>query len=249
MLTFLRKIRKSLIGSGSAKKYILYAVGEVLLVMIGILLALQVNNWNENQKRKQLEFNLVGGLLEEMQINREIVTESKERHEDHLKSIENILFDDTISFQLKLRDFWRQLNFRSSDFQSGTFQSIVSEQGLSIISNMRLKKFIASWEDKKADIVENEAREWQLVHERIYPLYSDKIRMLDFMRSPNDGSTNPMEDNSKSESKIRDMINDQSYQGLLIQRRRNERIVIREIGGLISDLDSMIIQAQSILYQ
>ena len=51
MLAFLRKIRKSLIGIGSTRKYLYYAIGEILLVMIGILLALQVNNWNSNRKK------------------------------------------------------------------------------------------------------------------------------------------------------------------------------------------------------
>ena len=49
MLTFLRKIRKSLIESGSARKYIVYAIGEIALVVIGILMALQINNWNEER--------------------------------------------------------------------------------------------------------------------------------------------------------------------------------------------------------
>ncbi len=52
MITLLRKIRMSLIRSESFHKYLLYALGEILLVMIGILLALQVNNWNENRKVK-----------------------------------------------------------------------------------------------------------------------------------------------------------------------------------------------------
>ena len=57
MPTFLRRIRHSLIVSGSTRKYLLYAAGEVLLVMIGILLALQVNNWNQNrQEAKKQEF-------------------------------------------------------------------------------------------------------------------------------------------------------------------------------------------------
>ena len=52
MLTFFRRIRKGLLGDGATSKYLLYAVGEILLVMIGILLALQVNNWNEGRKEQ-----------------------------------------------------------------------------------------------------------------------------------------------------------------------------------------------------
>jgi hypothetical protein len=50
MLTFFRKIRKSLIDGSSARKYVLYAIGEIALVVIGILIALQINNWNEWRK-------------------------------------------------------------------------------------------------------------------------------------------------------------------------------------------------------
>ena len=55
MLTFLRRIRRSLIESGSSRKYLLYAIGEVALVVIGILIALQINNWNEERKSQAKE--------------------------------------------------------------------------------------------------------------------------------------------------------------------------------------------------
>lgn len=55
MLTFLRRIRKSLIESGSAQKYLLYAIGEIALVVIGILIALNINNNNlKNQQEKKI---------------------------------------------------------------------------------------------------------------------------------------------------------------------------------------------------
>lgn len=52
MLRFFRQIRQKLIEQDKVRKYVWYALGEVLLVMIGILLALQVNNWNEQRKNK-----------------------------------------------------------------------------------------------------------------------------------------------------------------------------------------------------
>lgn len=51
MLAFFRKIRRSFIESGSTQKYSLYAIGEIALLVIGILIALQINNWNEERKR------------------------------------------------------------------------------------------------------------------------------------------------------------------------------------------------------
>jgi len=55
MLRFFRNIRQNLIENGNVRKYIWYAFGEIMLVMIGILLALQVNNWNEKRKNNSNE--------------------------------------------------------------------------------------------------------------------------------------------------------------------------------------------------
>ncbi|MBK7873742.1 MAG: hypothetical protein IPJ74_25325 [Saprospiraceae bacterium] len=49
MLKFFRTIRRRLLESGSLRKYLVYAIGEILLVVIGILIALQVNTWNQHR--------------------------------------------------------------------------------------------------------------------------------------------------------------------------------------------------------
>jgi len=54
MLKFFRNIRQNLLSENKIGKYLLYALGEILLVMIGILLALQVNNWNETKKLRTI---------------------------------------------------------------------------------------------------------------------------------------------------------------------------------------------------
>ena len=63
MINFFRKIRHNLLSDNKVIKYLLYAIGEILLVLIGILLALQVNNWNENRKERVIELK----TLSEMQ--------------------------------------------------------------------------------------------------------------------------------------------------------------------------------------
>lgn len=52
MIKFFRKIRQNLLSEGKLGKYIKYAIGEIILVVIGILIALQINNWNENRKQQ-----------------------------------------------------------------------------------------------------------------------------------------------------------------------------------------------------
>ncbi|HEX9828363.1 MAG TPA: DUF6090 family protein [Flavobacteriaceae bacterium] len=50
MIKFFRKIRQNLLSEGNTIKYVKYAIGEIILVVIGILIALSINNWNENRK-------------------------------------------------------------------------------------------------------------------------------------------------------------------------------------------------------
>ncbi|MBO0323145.1 hypothetical protein J0X14_12630 [Muricauda sp. CAU 1633] len=63
MIKFFRKIRQKLLSENKFSKYLLYAVGEIVLVVIGILIALQVNNWNESRKnaivRKNYSISLI----------------------------------------------------------------------------------------------------------------------------------------------------------------------------------------------
>lgn len=56
MIRFLKKTRKTLVSENKTTKYLKYALGEIALVMIGILLAMQINNWNQNRLQKN-EFN------------------------------------------------------------------------------------------------------------------------------------------------------------------------------------------------
>ena len=66
MLRFFRSIRKKLIEQDNIPKYLLYAVGEILLVVIGILIALQVNNWNEERKDQNLTIQYLMSLREDL---------------------------------------------------------------------------------------------------------------------------------------------------------------------------------------
>ena len=66
MIKFFRKIRRNLLNEGKTTRYFKYAIGEILLVVIGILIALQINNWNENNKRDVIRQSYYKQLLEDL---------------------------------------------------------------------------------------------------------------------------------------------------------------------------------------
>ena len=63
MIKFFRKIRQNQIMENKTGKYFKYAIGEIVLVVIGILIALQINNWNENKKVKTTEIYVLNEVL------------------------------------------------------------------------------------------------------------------------------------------------------------------------------------------
>jgi hypothetical protein len=70
MLKLFRKIRQNLLMENKTGKYFKYAIGEIFLVVIGILIALQINNWNENRKLENNKQKLLLALKQELQINK-----------------------------------------------------------------------------------------------------------------------------------------------------------------------------------
>lgn len=57
MIKIFRKLRRQLINEGKTSNYLKYAIGEIVLVVVGILIALQINNWNHNKIKRLLKIN------------------------------------------------------------------------------------------------------------------------------------------------------------------------------------------------
>ena len=69
MITLFRRFRQRLLSENKFSKYLIYAIGEIILVVIGILIALQVNNWNQNRIDSKIEKQLLTELLENLEVN------------------------------------------------------------------------------------------------------------------------------------------------------------------------------------
>ncbi|WP_052188181.1 DUF6090 family protein [Cellulophaga sp. Hel_I_12] len=91
MIKFFRHIRKNLLNEGKTTKYFKYAIGEIILVVIGILIALQINNWNENRKANQLETNFFNNVLLDLQKDEEKLHYYKNFHTKRIEYLDTLL--------------------------------------------------------------------------------------------------------------------------------------------------------------
>ncbi|ASV31799.1 DUF6090 family protein [Maribacter cobaltidurans] len=98
MIKFFRKIRQNLLDEGKTLKYFKYAVGEIVLVVIGILIALQINNWNENRK---VDGEIVKILTE---IRSNLINDSLSIEETYSKRLEDINIQYTVINKLEAGD-------------------------------------------------------------------------------------------------------------------------------------------------
>jgi len=145
MIKFFRQIRKSLLMENKTSKYLKYAIGEIVLVVIGILIALQINNWNEKRKQKQVELELLTSLVTDLDGNIEALHRLIKFDSMVVKSNENIiaiLNDKNSKYHDSLElEFGRSI--RSGDFktQKLTYESLKSI-GFNTISNTKVRNEI-----------------------------------------------------------------------------------------------------------
>ncbi len=126
-------------------KYFKYAIGEIVLVVIGILIALQINTWNEAQKNKKLETYLLENLAENLEQNIDILN-SRVRSIDFYRQSGAIIIsaiENKIPDQDSLENYFHFALMNTSDLKlPETGYNMIENKGFEIIRNQSLKKEI-----------------------------------------------------------------------------------------------------------
>ena len=153
-------------------RYFLYAIGEITLIVIGILIALQINNWNQNQALRAKEIKIL--KVFHSGLNEAIIEfeSSLALHNRALNAIEIIQdqLDQDMPYQdsLKYLFFNTTLTWGSSDLDNGPFETLKS-LGLDLISNENIRDtltliydehddWITEYEDRYEDLILNTGR-------------------------------------------------------------------------------------------
>ena len=146
MIPFFRKIRKKMADDNRPLKYMRYAIGEILLVMVGILLALQVNNWNNERSNRALEVKYLKGIKADLQmdlINLKTFIDDKELK--YLSAVQLLEMKDpqTVS-ELDALDsiIWDVFAWIRYNQSTNTLDELIGSGNLSLIKNDSIKTMI-----------------------------------------------------------------------------------------------------------
>ena len=161
MIKFFRKIRQRLLTENKFSKYLIYAIGEILLVVIGILIALSINDWNQFEKDRVKEKSILLNIKENLKINDSLINDYVKYHLKNNYSSQIII--ETITNNKPYSDSL-DLHFNRARFQ------IVGSNYLSYMGYEELKNV-------GFDIIRNEALKNEIL--KLFEVtYSSKIQKL-----------------------------------------------------------------------
>ncbi|NNF01141.1 MAG: hypothetical protein HKN22_00510, partial [Bacteroidia bacterium] len=157
MIKFFRKIRQRLLTENKFSKYLLYAIGEIALVVIGILIALQLNDWNDQQKQLTLEKEYYCRLLDDARLDEEQIQNLLHLAEDRLKA-SNTAVRLLLDHNSKKIDIATHISLSTkaiySDFEpnNSAYEDLKSGANLNIISDKSVIKVLNRYFNKVEEL-------------------------------------------------------------------------------------------------
>ena len=161
MIKFFRHIRKSLLMQKKTSQYFKYAIGEILLVVIGILIALQINNWNEQRKNTIKEETALIQLKKDLDQTYKDLYEMKDFFKSKAESAKIVLHSYWTKEYLKdtlLFHFGKVGSNRKYSPNISTAQSLINSGRIDLVSSEELKTSIIKYVETVDDIISDISR-------------------------------------------------------------------------------------------
>lgn len=162
MIKLFRKVRQNLLTENKFSKYLLYAIGEIVLVVIGILIALTINNSNQNRINKEKEQTYLHGLFNEFQTSKkkleELILVNKNNYNGAKKIIDycsdnnNSCTENEFS-ELLFNTFSFDVSFNPNN---SLLTEMINSGSLKDISNNQLRIYLTNWIATLEDIAKQE---------------------------------------------------------------------------------------------
>ncbi|MBK7873489.1 MAG: hypothetical protein IPJ74_23905 [Saprospiraceae bacterium] len=217
MLKFFRNIRRRLLDSGSLRKYFVYAIGEIILVVIGILIALQINNWNENRKDRAKELKILINLQQDFRYTQKALETSLQSYPieiGRLRSALGYIGMDASELTSEMKDTIYHTNYRPTAIVEGTLNSILNTDKLELISNDSLKYLLTAYPAEVNKFKSQQDNVKRIVLEIQRPVLESFITLAEFR----DMEGIPDLKNKVIPSDFENLLKSRDYQNALMDR-------------------------------
>ena len=243
MLSFLRKIRKSLIEHGSTRKYLLYSIGEIALVVIGILIALQINNWNVKRLNSIEEERILLSVIQKVEFNRFQHAMGSNRYDEVIASAEGLLSsildkeDKTQNVEMA-----RNLHLITKRFLMGSnnathlYDELIGSGQLGLITSHELRQLITQLKIDFELLASYELLQTSFVDNQMTPYLNKNIDRLSVFAvgsksdsSLYDQSINwdvTLKENTDLSSEFQSLLDDQEFANLLFELLKQTRVLL-----------------------
>jgi hypothetical protein len=189
MIKFFRTIRRKLLGENKFSRYLIYAFGEIFLVVVGILLALQFNNWNIESENSTKERWYLINIVEDIEYQKKALRDMIIDYEYSIETAKNLLrdyqelgsFTEIDSLNSKLNSLMTAVNFPNTN---NTYQELVNSGQQTLISDKELSieiiDFYLFCEDNYIDVKNNNDNVfYKEVHPALYSLHQTNLSELE----------------------------------------------------------------------
>lgn len=178
MKNLFRKIRKNFLFEGKFGNYFKYALGEIILVVIGILIALQINNWNEKTKNKTIEIEYLKGIKSNIsedieELNNLFVGDTAKL--DALTFLTNTILKNNVKENENAIIENTYITFEETWFegQNVVFQNILSSGHLNLIESENIRYLIQKYYQNFDETIKQES-----IHNEQIRMYLDRYAKL-----------------------------------------------------------------------
>ena len=215
MIKFFRKFRENLVMENKTGKYLKYAIGEIALVVIGILIALSINNWNDNRKNRISERELLDNIHRDFVQNKiqfDTVKAINYRNLATLNSRIALFPIERDSAKIAAFQSYPPVQGISYNPYSSSIKSVIYSNSLELIQDKELRKYLVSWEDVLLDYQEEEIAFIKFTNEQLEPYWLENADLLD-----------------RDQEMIKDLLSSIKTQNMVVARRNRINSIFKAI--------------------
>lgn len=238
-----KTIRKKLLFSGKLKGYFVYALGEILLITIGILIAWKINNLNEIRKDKVVEIKIYENLYGELHTNLNLLDNAIVRYTtNQIKLQKTLLYigRPVNNLSQETKDFIVEVSFGETHLRSETLNSINNTNKFEFLGNKSLRELIVMYPSEISEFETEELKIKNIIETRLKPVIEEHISLIDML--PKENEIYSQLRTIDQQSSYGDLLNSRNFQNSIVDRLLHTQIQIKNANSLRAKTETLAIK-------